>query len=315
MTPAVSLPGLLRPDHHADHDDPRTWSDLTMMTTRPLSRREFVGTSLAACSVGALSRAAAAASESLPRDQELDFPLVDLHAHLDNSSIDQVLPLAAERHVRFGIVEHAGTKENKYPKVLSTDEELIGYLEMLEGKGVYKGVQAEWTDWMTCFSPEALARLDYVLTDAMTFPGKDGQRVKLWEKSAEDQVDMQQPRGLHGPLRRLACRDHVHRAVRHPGQRLLASRRPVPRVRQPLDGAADAEGPRRGAQVPARHRDQLQLQAPRLAFLKQAKAAGRQVQLRLQRPLPQHGQARLQHRHGQGHRAYGPRYVHAFGGK
>ena len=50
------------------------------------------------------------------------------------------------------------------------------------GKGVYKGVQAEWTDWMTCFSPEVLAQLDYVLTDAMTFPGKDGQRVKLWEK-------------------------------------------------------------------------------------------------------------------------------------
>ena len=101
-----------------------------------------------------------------------------------------MLPLGRERHVRFGIVEHAGTKENKYPVVLSTDEELLAYIKMLEGKGVYKGVQAEWTDWMTCFSPAVLAQLDYVLTDAMTFPGKDGRRVKLWEKTAIDQVDM-----------------------------------------------------------------------------------------------------------------------------
>ena len=123
-------------------------------------------------------------------DDELGFPLVDLHAHLDNSSLEKVLPLGRERHVRFGIVEHAGTRENKYPVVLSTDAELTAYLRMLDGKGVYKGVQAEWTDWMTCFSPAVLARLDYVLTDAMTFPGKGGKRVKLWEKTAEDLVDM-----------------------------------------------------------------------------------------------------------------------------
>ena len=80
-----------------------------------------------------------------------------------------------------GIVEHAGTEENKYPVVLSNDAELQGYLAMLEGKPVYKGVQAEWTDWMGCFSREVLARLDYVLADMMTWPGKEGQRQKMWE--------------------------------------------------------------------------------------------------------------------------------------
>ena len=88
--------------------------------------------------------------------------------HLDNSSIEQVLPLAAERGVKFGIVEHAGTKENKYPVVLSNDAELKAYMAKLEGKPVYKGVQAEWIDWMGCFSPEVLGQLDVI------FPGPGG---------------------------------------------------------------------------------------------------------------------------------------------
>jgi len=119
-----------------------------------------------------------------------DIPMLDLHVHLDNSTIDKVLELSQQRHVTFGIVEHAGTKENQYPVVLSNDEELGRYLAMLEGKPIYRGVQTEWIDWMQCFSPRMLARLDYVLTDAMTFPGKDGRRVKLWEKNVESRVEM-----------------------------------------------------------------------------------------------------------------------------
>jgi len=115
---------------------------------------------------------------------------IDFHVHLDNSTIDKVLGLSRERDVKFGIVEHAGTKENIYPRVLSNDAELDHYLAMLEGKPVFKGVQAEWTDWAGCFSSAALARLDYVLMDTMTFPGKDGRRVKLWTSDAPQQVDM-----------------------------------------------------------------------------------------------------------------------------
>jgi histidinol phosphatase-like PHP family hydrolase len=165
------------------------WSDLTMMTFRPFSRRDFMNSSFVAAAaalhyMGNIARAGGDLAG------EPDLPLVDLHAHLDHSSLEQVLPLGRQRKVRLGIVEHAGTRENKYPVVLSTDAELLAYLKMLDGQGVYKGVQAEWTDWMSCFSPEVLAQLDYVLTDAMTFPGKNGQRVKLWEPAAADQVDM-----------------------------------------------------------------------------------------------------------------------------
>lgn len=149
-----------------------------MQTT--LSRRGFLGRMAGACALStALPHLANAAA-----DDSLDFPLVDFHVHLDNSSIAQVLPLSKERNVKFGIVEHAGTKENKYPVVLSNDAELKGYLDMLGGKPVFKGVQAEWIDWMGCFSSELLGQLDYVLSDAMTIAGPDGRRMKLWERGA-----------------------------------------------------------------------------------------------------------------------------------
>lgn len=111
----------------------------------------------------------------------LDFPLVDYHVHLDSVvTLEKAVALSKERGVKFGIVEHAGSKENKYAGLLSTDEDLKRYIAMLEGKPVYKGIQAEGLDWMHCFSKETVAQLDYVLSDALTFPEKDGRRVELW---------------------------------------------------------------------------------------------------------------------------------------
>ena len=155
----------------------------------PVSRRTFITrTTAAACAASLSPLALPAAEESAGAG--FDFPLVDYHVHLDNSTIDKVLELSRERGIKFGIVEHAGTKENQYPVVLSNDDALTDYLKMLEGKPVFKGVQAEWSDWMNCFSPQVLAQLDYTLTDAMTSAGKDGQRVKLWDKDVETRVDM-----------------------------------------------------------------------------------------------------------------------------
>ena len=143
------------------------------------TRREFMaGTAAVISGMGGIG-----AFADTPSSSPLPFPLIDLHVHLDNSTIDAVLPLATERKVKFGIVEHAGTRENVYPTVLSNDEELLRYLAMLEGKPVWKGVQAEWTDWMGCFSKGAALKLDYVLTDTLTFPDPEGKRMKLWERT------------------------------------------------------------------------------------------------------------------------------------
>jgi len=160
--------------------------------SRAITRRELLMGAGVAVASGlfrpAAARSGEAAKPAAPGD--LNFPLVDYHVHLDNSTIDKVLELAPKRGVKFGIVEHAGSKENKYPVVLSNDEELARYLAMLAGKPVYRGVQAEWIDWSAGFSAKMLAQLDYILMDAMTFPGKDGKRVKLWEGNVESRVEM-----------------------------------------------------------------------------------------------------------------------------
>jgi histidinol phosphatase-like PHP family hydrolase len=152
----------------------------------PVSRRKFLARTAATTAFAWT----APALLSAPATPETSAPNVDFHVHLDNSTLDKVLELSRERGVKFGIVEHAGTRANQYPTLLSNDDELRRYLRTLDGKPVSKGIQAEWTDWMTCFSPNALAGLDYVLSDAMTFPGKDGRRVKLWTPDAAQQVDM-----------------------------------------------------------------------------------------------------------------------------
>ena len=155
-----------------------------------ISRRRFLCRTATATALAAVSSPRLVSSAEPVPSAQPEFGGVDFHVHLDNSTIDKVLELSRERGIKFGIVEHAGTKENQYPTLLSNDAELRRYLAMLEGKPVFKGVQAEWTDWMSCFSQAALAQLDYVLTDAMTFPGKDGGRVKLWSPDVAQQVDL-----------------------------------------------------------------------------------------------------------------------------
>ena len=158
--------------------------------TLPISRRRFLSRTAAASALAGCCSPPALLSAQRAPAAEAKVRGVDFHVHLENSPIDKVLEVARERGLKFGIVEHAGTEANQYADLLSNDAELRRYLVLLEGKPVFKGIQAEWTDWMSCFSTAVLAQLDYVLTDAMTFPGKDGQRVKLWTPDATQQVDM-----------------------------------------------------------------------------------------------------------------------------
>ena len=139
------------------------------------TRREFLG--------GAAAIAAAAVPAGAQTNASgLDFPLEDYHVHLNNMTIDQVVATSKERGVKYGVLEHCGTKENEYPIVLSNDKDLLGWIEKLKDKGVYIGVQAEWIDWVPCFSKDVFAQLDYVLTDSWTVRDANGKRIKAFSR-------------------------------------------------------------------------------------------------------------------------------------
>ncbi len=141
--------------------------------TNILSRRALVGTA-----AGALW-AARPEPDAAPA-------LVDYHAHVDAAlTVEGLLEISRSRGIKFGIVEHAGNRQDHhYRGLLANDDDLNGYMARLEGKPCFKGIQAEGLDWMRFFSKEAIARLDYVLTDALTFPEKDGRLVRLWTPAA-----------------------------------------------------------------------------------------------------------------------------------
>lgn len=153
---------------------------------RPLDRRGFLAAGVAAVALGALPGCDDRPDEKEPKpaaekSPAAPLPLVDYHVHLDDFGIEKAVEASKAKGIKFGIVEHAGSKVHKYPVLLSNDEEMKGYLKMLEGKPVFSGIQAEGVDWMKCFSKEVIAQLDYVLTDALTFREKDGHLVNLWK--------------------------------------------------------------------------------------------------------------------------------------
>lgn len=228
-----------------------------------ISRRQFLKRTAAACATASLASRTWA-------EEELNFPLVDFHVHLDNSTIDKVLALPQARSIKFGIVEHAGTKENVYPVVLSNDAELTAYVRMLEGKAVYKGVQAEFSDWETGFTAAGLAQLDYVLIDAMTMPDKNGKRTKLWTKEAEigeaqrfmdRYVDWHVEILRSGPVKILANTTWLPAVLMPDYDRLWTEAR----MRKVIEAAV-----KRGVALEISASYQL----PRMPFLRLAKAAG-----------------------------------------
>ena len=110
-------------------------------------------------------------------ENNLDFPLVDFHVHVgEGLSLEDAVALSQQRRVKFGLVAHAG-----HGREIGDDGALIRYVEDLGKYPVYKGIQAEGAGWMACFSEEAVRQLDYVLSDAMTFPEADGRQAHLWQ--------------------------------------------------------------------------------------------------------------------------------------
>ncbi len=105
-----------------------------------------------------------------------NFPVVDLHGHLKGGlTIAQALEWSRQTGIFYGIAPNCGVGFS-----ITNDAGIHQYLREMRGQPVFLGMQAEGREWVRLFSPEAVARFDYVFSDAMTFTDQTGQRTRLW---------------------------------------------------------------------------------------------------------------------------------------
>lgn len=105
-----------------------------------------------------------------------EFPLIDFHGHLKGGlTMDQACQHARDNGYNYGIAANCGLK---FP--VTNDSTLNAYLDDISNEPVFKVMQCEGREWVTLFTPEAVARFDYIFTDAMTWTDNKGRRLRLW---------------------------------------------------------------------------------------------------------------------------------------
>ena len=116
-----------------------------------------------------------------------ELPLIDFHGHLKGGlTMDQACQHARDNGYNYGIAANCGLK---FP--VTNDSTLVAYLNGISKEPVFKVMQCEGREWVTLFSPAAVAKFDYIFTDAMTWTDHKGRRMRLW-MPAETFVDNDQ---------------------------------------------------------------------------------------------------------------------------
>jgi histidinol phosphatase-like PHP family hydrolase len=106
------------------------------------------------------------------------FPLTDLHIHLNRYSLDDAINKSRHEKIDYGILASAGLGYK-----IHSDIQMDSFLlEMKKYPMFYVGIQGEGREWVSMFSQEYLNKLDYVVTDAMTFTDQKGRRNRIWIK-------------------------------------------------------------------------------------------------------------------------------------
>ncbi len=147
------------------------------------------GLALAACSASCVVAGPAETGRASDRDYGIEksridrlaargVPVIDFHVHLRGGmTVEKAMERQAVTGIKIGVLRNLG---KGWP--LETDAQLREFLDGVEGKPVFVGVQVNDRDWMTKHSPKLLKRLDYVLADTMIMPmpDDDSEPVKLW---------------------------------------------------------------------------------------------------------------------------------------
>jgi len=125
----------------------------------------------------------------LARLREQGFSLVDFHTHLRGGlTLDGVLGRMHQTGIGAGVAVNGG---QDFP--VKNDKAAEAFLKSVRGQPVFIGMQAEGREWVRLFSPEMVARFDYVFTDAMTLTDTRGRRSRLWVK---EEVDASNPQAF-----------------------------------------------------------------------------------------------------------------------
>jgi len=104
------------------------------------------------------------------------FPVIDYHSHLKGGlTMDELRSHGREFGINYGVAANCGLK---FP--VTDDKTLNEYLASIKDEPVLKAMQCEGREWVTLFSPEAVAKFDYIFTDAMTWTDDKGRRMRLW---------------------------------------------------------------------------------------------------------------------------------------
>lgn len=196
-----------------------------------------------------------------------EFPLIDFHVHLKGSlTMDQAREHARANGFGYGIAANCGLK---FP--VTNDSTLNSYLNSIREEPVFKAMQCEGREWVTLFSPQAVAGFDYIFTDAMTWTDHRGRRMRLW-MPAETFVenDQQFMDMLVGKIEAIMAAEPVDIYVNPsflPPQ--LAPRYDALWTPERMERVVDALRKNQVAlEINARY------QIPSIAFIKKAKAAG-----------------------------------------
>ena len=115
---------------------------------------------------------------TLAKLMDTGFPMVDYHVHLKGGlTLEEVKENSLRLGINYGLAPNCGLK---FP--VTDDASLAAYMDTVKGQPIFRGMQAEGREWITLFSPEAIAKFDYVFTDAMTFTDTKGRRNRIWIK-------------------------------------------------------------------------------------------------------------------------------------
>ena len=106
-------------------------------------------------------------SDRAIRKQQIDFPVIDYHVHLKGGLTKE---MAQEKSllygINYGVAPNVG--EGGVGRMLRSDAEADAYYEEVRDLPFLRGAQGEGRKWPYEFSRRALARFDYLFTDAMT---------------------------------------------------------------------------------------------------------------------------------------------------